>query len=497
MSIISVAQNKSAQYPNKKYLFRPYINYPEYLFKADLSPEPNDVYDLVRHAFIMMRLDEEHFDSALWNPFGNSNYIKPGDTVLIKPNLVLDKNHGDGGTDCLYTHPSVVAAVIDYVCIALQGNGKIVIADAPLQTCNFERLVKESGYLDLVNYYKSKGVDVELVDLRGLTSSQVNDVIHAELNNRTENAGVCVSLDGLSMHAELSTKCIEAERITSYDPAELKKHHSGQKHEYLIAKEVLNADCIINICKPKTHRKAGVTISLKNFIGINVRKEYLPHHRIGGSVKGIGDEYQGASVFKDFESHLIDIKNTLSADKRYFAARMLVYIISCIRILGELFDGHKNSYSEGSWFGNDTIWRTIVDLNRIVKYVDKAGNLQSREQRKIFCVGDMVVMGEGEGPLMPTPKHVGIIAIGENCVCFDEIIATLMGMNISLIPSISNTRKLLGKMLLVDNGDAGIISSNNSCWNLKEYAKISRNDSLQLTPTNGWKRHIELENNIN
>lgn len=494
MGIISVAQNKSAQYPNKKYLFRPYINYPEYLFKEDLSPEPNEVYDLVRNALKMMELDIAHYDSSLWNPLGNSKYIKPGDMVLIKPNLVLDKNHGDGGVDCLYTHPSVVAAIIDYVCIALQCDGKVIIADAPLQTCNFERLVRESGYLDLVNYYISKGIDIEIVDLRGLISSKVKNVIHAEINNRTENAGICVCLDGLSMHAGLSPKHIGAERITSYNPAELKKHHNIHKHEYLIAKEVLNADCIVNICKPKTHRKAGVTISLKNFIGINVRKEYLPHHRIGGSAKGIGDEYQGASVLKDFESFLIDIKNAMSSDKRYFTARILVYIISCIRILGELSVGFKNSYSEGSWFGNDTIWRTIVDLNRIVKYADKSGNMQSCEQRKIFCVGDMVVMGEGEGPLMPTPKHVGIIAMGENSVCFDEVVATLMGMNVCLIPSINNARKLLGQMPLVDSGDVAVIKSNNVQWNRKKLCSINIKELLNLIPTNGWKNHIELKN---
>jgi len=33
----------------------------------------------------------------------------------------------------------------------------------------------------------------------------------------------------------------------------------------------------------KLHRKAGITCALKNLIGINGNKEYLPHHRLGGS----------------------------------------------------------------------------------------------------------------------------------------------------------------------------------------------------------------------
>ena len=42
--------------------------------------------------------------------------------------------------------------------------------------------------------------------------------------------------------------------------------------------------------KPKCHRKAGMTSALKNFVGANVRKEFLPHHTMG-SIKEGGDEY--------------------------------------------------------------------------------------------------------------------------------------------------------------------------------------------------------------
>jgi uncharacterized protein (DUF362 family) len=58
-----------------------------------------------------------------------------------------------------------------------------------------------------------------------------------------------------------------------------KTHHPGV-HQYLVAKEVIEADIIINLPKLKTHRKAGVTCALKNLIGINGNKEYLPHHRV-------------------------------------------------------------------------------------------------------------------------------------------------------------------------------------------------------------------------
>ena len=49
---------------------------------------------------------------------------------------------------------SVVAAVLDYVLIALQGHGQIILGDAPMQDCDFNRLMHESGYLDMVHYYQ-------------------------------------------------------------------------------------------------------------------------------------------------------------------------------------------------------------------------------------------------------------------------------------------------------------------------------------------------------
>ena len=59
----------------------------------------------------------------------------------------------------------------------------------------------------------------------------------------------------------------------------------------------LEADVIINLPKLKTHQKAGITCALKNLIGINGNKEYLPHHRIGGFELG-GDCYPGSSDLK-------------------------------------------------------------------------------------------------------------------------------------------------------------------------------------------------------
>ncbi|SFB14023.1 hypothetical protein SAMN05216587_11543 [Selenomonas ruminantium] len=55
---------------------------------------------------------------------------------------------------------------------------------------------------------------------------------------------------------------------------------------------------------------------------------------------------------------------------------------------GQLEEGEK--YWNGSWYGNDTIWRTIADLNHILYYANKEGKLQEKRQRKVLIVADMI-----------------------------------------------------------------------------------------------------------
>lgn len=69
-----------------------------------------------------------------------------------------------------------------------------------------------------------------------------------------------------------------------YDRSETLKHHSGGKHEYCISGTILKADVFISLPKMKTHRKSGATLNLKNLVGCNGNKNYLPHflHRRSG-----------------------------------------------------------------------------------------------------------------------------------------------------------------------------------------------------------------------
>ena len=105
--------------------------------------------------------------------------------------------------------------------------------------------------------------------------------LRSEKKIEGDRAG-CVAID-LGQDSALAkiSDGFEKYRVTRYDKEEMLPHHNRQKNEYLIPRCVLQSDVIINLPKLKTHKKAGMTCSMKNFVGINALKDWLPHHRTG------------------------------------------------------------------------------------------------------------------------------------------------------------------------------------------------------------------------
>lgn len=481
---VALAVTHCYSYPEKETLFRPDTAYPEYYFGTDcISADKNEVYNAVRESLHLLGLDEEHYGSKEWNPL--KDFVKPGYNVLIKPNFVMDHNPSGEGTDCLYTQPSVVAPIVDYILIALQGHGKITIGDAPMQECKFDKLIEESGYKSLVEWYKEKGIDIELVDFRELKSDVVNGIHVQRFNDDAK--GTVIDLGSDSEFAGENSETFDKMRITNYDPDILKQHHTVDKNEYYISDYVLKADCVINMPKPKTHRKAGVTISLKNMVGINVRKEYLPHHTIGALEEG-GDEYDKKNIIKRLRSGFWDKRNKLSAQDKFKSAKYYNYLSKACSVLLKIAG---SNYSEGSWWGNHTISRTIADLNKILYYADKSGHMQNVPQRNVLIVADMIVSGEKEGPVLPSAKNVGMIASGINPVCFDEAIATLMGFDIQKIPTFQAVHNISEKYILIDSNIKADLCSDCSKYNVGKLIDLKNEDKLYFIPTSGWKGHIE------
>lgn len=472
---------EGVSYPLDKY-FRPSREYPEYLFpESGISENPNDVYDMIRELFIKMELDKAHIGSREWNPL--REYISCNNVVLIKPNWVMHKNEavkGKSGMECLVTNASVVKCLIDYALLALQGTGKIIVADAPVQSCDFEILQRKMGFENLKEFYAGKNINIQFADLRNYKSRKENgNVVTYPINSPYKGKVI-----NLGKHSYFYKNCKEGRlRITNYDYHNVNRHHTKSTQEYCISEACLEADVIINLPKPKTHRKAGFTGALKNMIGINAMKDYLPHHTKGAYDLQKGDEYFSDSKIAKIKSNVNDIADIL--DKKSFFGISRFVKKSADMLINRL-NKDDEKYSEGSWWGNNTIWKTILDVNTLVLYSDKQGKLRNEAQRKVITLGDMIISGENEGPMLATPKYTYSLLFADNSVLFDEILVRFMGFQedkFILLKEAKKNRKLTEEKCV----NLEVCSNRNDWANTLDKFK----SGYKFKPSSGWQGYLD------
>lgn len=393
-------------------------NFASTLALVEAGPSAYDQPGGEEVAHAIQRLGSElGWAAADKGPFGS--LIRPGARVLIKPNWVLHHNQGSGGMEPMITHPSVVRAVVEAV---LQADAcQVIVGDAPIQTCDFQKLLKYGdlgAWAEALSQTDRRFLGVK--DFRRTTARYENGILIAEEDLLPEDQFVLFDLAEDSLLEPITDEKDDF-RVTCYDPRLMAKTHSKGRHRYLVARDVIAADVVINLPKLKTHKKAGITCALKNLIGINGNKEYLPHHRIGGEKSG-GDCYPGGSRMKRALEYVLDQQNTAASMTAYKVWHQMGAQLN--RILNLMGD---NLGVEGSWSGNDTIWRTGLDLNRILLYGTTQGTMADAMQRRVVHLVDAVVAGQGDGPLAPQPLPMGLILAGSNAAAVDWVGAMLLG----------------------------------------------------------------------
>lgn len=355
-----------------------------------------------------------------------ASVVTPGARVLIKPNWVLHENQGPWGIEPLVTHASFIRAAAEAALRA--GAAQVLVGDAPLQGCDFDQLIRVTGLDEWASDLMKREPRFKgLRDFRRTTCVFVDGVRMASENQVPEDEFVLFDLGRQSLLEPITGES-DSFRVTCYDPRLLAKTHSPGRHQYLVARAIIEADVVINLPKLKTHKKAGVTCALKNLIGINGNKEYLPHHRIGGSATG-GDCYPGGSPIKLALEHTLDRKNKTTS---MAAGRLWQTVAAQLERAAHLMGDRVGV--EGSWPGNDTIWRTCLDLNRILLYGRPDASLADAPERRVIHLVDAVVAGQGDGPLAPEPLPLGLMLAGENPAAVDWVSAQLLGYDPQRIP---------------------------------------------------------------
>jgi len=444
--------------------------------------EDSPVGAALRGIWGAMRLDPN-------NPFRGD--LAPGGLAVIKPNWVLHDNPSGGGLDCLITHRSLVYRTALHCARALEGRGRIVIGDCPIQECDFQALLEKTRIGEIVGRLRRAypGVEIEIQDWRLTTLPRVagkgagytpcRQTLHDQAQSLAENyqeldAGNESFLEGVSEYANRF-------RVTMYKPSLMHAHHQPGVHRYLLRKEPLQADLLINLAKMKTHAKAGLTGAMKNLVGLNGHKEYLPHHVKGSYFTG-GDSFFQDNHFAAWAEDVYDLWWEGHNERSALGNWLLSHAYQACRAACRLTGGGR--VSPGGWSGNDTVWRMTLDLNHLVYF----GPCQPK---RILNIVDGIIAGEGNGPLKPTAKQAGVILAGENPAHVDAVIGRLIGYNIHRIPTVFHAvchrRSKFGGLafdripvFLLEKGGAAIAL---------DWHKIS---PLGFTPPPNWKRALCL-----
>ena len=273
--------------------------------------------------------------------------------ILLKPNWVL---HSRKKSDdlCMRTNDNFLLAVLEI--ILEKKPSKIVIGDAPVQGCFWDKMITPAFY-DKVSELGSRfSIPVEIKDFRRRIFNP------SENNPISERAPiseyVIFDLGKESFLEPISSNKKNIFRVTNYDPDRLAESHKLGMHKYCITKELFDVDVVISLPKIKTHQKTGMTGALKNLVGVNGDKDFLPHHRLGGDGFG-GDCYPGKSYLRLWSELALDNANRNQGKFLYW------FWIKLSSFLWRLKRGSNVHQVAASWYGNDTTWRMVMDLNKI------------------------------------------------------------------------------------------------------------------------------------
>lgn len=152
---------------------------------------------------------------------GWDKFVKRGDKVLIKPNLLGGEPPEKGVT----THPSVVRAV---VLQTKQAGGIPMIGDSPMLSSSLVRVAEKAGIKEVADYCGARLVEFD-------------------------------------------------------DSIEVDNPGAGTFRRFEIAKQVFDFDVIVNLPKLKTHSQMLLTLGVKNLFGCIVGRRKAQWHLRAGS----------------------------------------------------------------------------------------------------------------------------------------------------------------------------------------------------------------------
>lgn len=135
---------------------------------------------------------EKSLETLLEPMGGMTAFVKPGDRVLLKPNLLT----GSRPTKECVTRPELVAAVAKLV---IQAGGKPFLGDSPAFGSALG-VARKNGYLPLI-----ESLDLPIVEFKGKRYETVGEGFdHLRLSKEAMEADVVINLPKLKSHVQLT-----------------------------------------------------------------------------------------------------------------------------------------------------------------------------------------------------------------------------------------------------------------------------------------------------
>jgi uncharacterized protein (DUF362 family) len=441
-----------------------------------------EVREAIRRLFTLL-------GSAGENPL--ARYVFPGNTVVLKPNWISERHQKNRYEwDSVITHPAIVTSILEFVLLALKGSGKIIIADAPQTDSSFSKILKIVDAEKWKEMGKARGIPVEILDLREDEWTSRDGVIVKRKKLPSDPKGsVVVDLKDKSAFSGKSVP-VMGYYGADYASDETTWAHSEGRNIYKVSRSIIEGDVFINLPKLKTHKKAGMTVCMKNLVGINTYKNYLPHCSLGPPKQG-GDEFASDTTKVATERMILSKLRKLWANFPS-VARFFVPIKAVGR---KIFGDSSKVVRGGAWYGNDTLWRIVIDLNRILLYANSDGTIRQRgpvSTKHYLAVVDSIVAGEGAGPEAPERVNAGILIAGTNPLAVDCSAAKIIGFDYSKIQYLREAFNIPDYPIADFDYEQIKVVSDWEPWNklLKEVAVES---IFSFKPSPGWTGHIELK----
>jgi hypothetical protein len=233
-----------------------------------------------------------------------------------------------------------------------------------------------------------------------------------------------------------------------------------------------------------------VTLSLKNLVGINADKNWLPHHTEGSPRDG-GDQFPDEGTWQILEQRAVRFVRRLALSLPGLGPK----ISQKLRAAGVVaFGAADKVIRSGNWHGNDTTWRMVLDLNRCLLYGNSDGTLREGNPKRYYTLIDGIVGMDGMGPMQGDPVRSDVVIGGTDPVAVDMVAARVMGFDWRKIPLIREGFSI-GAMPITSSTPTGVnVVSDVPDWN-GTFLDVEKREFFTFRPHFGWAGHIEYEPN--